>query len=111
MTELVELLKALPLPALLVFAAVLAVIVGVRFAGVWQGIRGPSVAAETKAQVAAVIVDPSALLAATAALEANTVEKHEANMIAKRQADATEDMVRAIGALRDQMVFLAAQMK
>lgn len=61
----------LPLPALLALGVTLGAIVGARWLGILQGQRAapPSAAA---AQVAAVVVDPTALNKATAALEAHT---------------------------------------
>lgn len=97
--------------ALVVFAVVLALIFGVRYLGLWQGQNATPAAKAGAATVAAVIVDPAALNANTAAIEAMNVEQHEANMIARRQADATEDLAKATGALRDQLVFVAAKMK
>jgi tRNA(Phe) wybutosine-synthesizing methylase Tyw3 len=110
MAELFELIPSLPMPALLVFAAVLAAAVGVRYLGVWQGFKATAASSEVKAQVAAVIVDSTALLAATAALEAHNVEQREANMLARRQVEATDDLVKTLGALRDQLVHVAAKM-
>lgn len=61
----------LPPMALISFGAVLAVIFAVRTLGLWQGQRAAPASAAT-AQVAAVVVDPTALNKATAALEAHT---------------------------------------
>lgn len=65
-------LANLPAPALITFGAVLAVIFAVRYLGLWQGRQSSPAATSTGAQVAAVIVDPTALNKATAALEAHT---------------------------------------
>jgi len=65
-------LANLPAPALITFGAVLAVIFAVRYLGLWQGRQSSPASSSTSAQVAAVIVDPTALNKATAALEAHT---------------------------------------
>jgi hypothetical protein len=59
------------MPALVTFGAVLAVIFGVRYFGLWQGQQHAPASSTASAQVAAVIVDPTALNKATAALEAH----------------------------------------
>jgi hypothetical protein len=63
-----EQLGNLPTPALITFGAVLAVIFGVRYLGLWQGQQASPAASPAAAQVAAVIVDPTALNKATAAV-------------------------------------------
>jgi hypothetical protein len=69
-----ENLDKLPLPLLIAFGLGLAVIFGVRHLGLLSGERSTPAGATSTAQVAAVIVDPSALNRATAALEAQTME-------------------------------------
>lgn len=61
----------LPLPALLALGATLGAILGVRWWGLSQSGKIPNQPAPA-AQVAAVVVDPTALNRATAALEAHT---------------------------------------
>jgi hypothetical protein len=65
----IDKLADLPTPALITLGFVLAVIMGVRFLGLWQGERSPPASSTNAAQVAAVIVDPTALNAATAAVK------------------------------------------
>ena len=59
-----EQLANLPTPALITFGATLAIIFGVRYLGLWQGAKVAPAASQAAAQVAAVIVDPTALNAA-----------------------------------------------
>lgn len=66
-----EQLANLPPPALITFGAVLAVIFAVRYLGILSGQKAaPSTT--TAAQVAAVIVDPTALNRASTAVEGHT---------------------------------------
>lgn len=62
----------LPPTAMIAFGAVLAVIFGVRYLGLWQGGRAAPSTSQASAQVAAVVVDSTALNKATAAIEAHT---------------------------------------
>lgn len=62
----------LPLPALLALGATLGAVIGVRWLGIAQGAKSAQQPAGPSAQVAAVVVDPSALNKATTALEAHT---------------------------------------
>ena len=68
-----EQLANLPAPALVALGVTLAVILGIRYLGLWQGQQTSPASSPASAQVAAVIVDPTALNRATAALEAHTV--------------------------------------
>lgn len=61
----------LPLPALVALGATLGAIVGARWLGILSGQRAAP-ASSAAAQVAAVVVDPTALNRATTALEAHT---------------------------------------
>ncbi len=67
-----EQLANLPTPALITFGATLAIIFGVRYLGLWQGAKAAPASSPAAAQVAAVIVDPTALNHATRAVEAHT---------------------------------------
>lgn len=73
-------LGSLPMPALITFGAVLAVIFGVRYFGLWQGQQHAPAASAASAQVAAVIVDPTALNKATAALDAYTAAMNKMSL-------------------------------
>lgn len=117
MAELLELIQSLPLPALLVFAAVLAVIVGVRYLGIWQGMKaGPS--ADAKAQVAAVIVGPTALNKASGevaglavAITADTVALRAHTAAQDRLADKIEQLTNGVDDLRTELIRSAAKLK
>lgn len=91
-----EKLTDLPPLALAVFGATLALIFGIRYLGIWQGERSSPAASSNTAQVAAVIVDPAALHAATAALQ-----KHTAVM--ERMLDVAEAMARNVGHMTTEM--------
>ncbi|RVT75667.1 hypothetical protein EM858_14570 [Agrobacterium sp. CNPSo 2736] len=67
-----EKLTELPPLALVVFGATLAVIFAVRHFGISAGTNASPQKSQSSAQVAAVIVDPTALNNATKALEAHT---------------------------------------
>lgn len=84
-----EQLRDMPPFAWAVFAFTLAIIFGVRHLGLLQGEKAAPPASPAAAQVAAVIVDPTALNKATAALEAHTVAVH-------RLIEAGEDMNRML---------------
>lgn len=117
MAELVELVQGLPLPALIVFAAVLALIVGVRHLGLLQGINAGPKKSEATAQVAAVIVDPTALTAAAGEVAGLSVTITEAMAVMRahtaavdRHSDKLQDLEGGIEKLRDQLVFVAAKL-
>jgi hypothetical protein len=113
-----EKLLELPPLAIITFGAVLALIFGVRYLGLWQGQNTSPAASAGAASVAAVIVDPAALNRASAAVEAFNVTQTEANMIAKKQVTATdrltkvvEDLTDGVGDLRDEVIRSSAKMK
>jgi hypothetical protein len=117
MAELVELLQSLPLPALIVFAGVLGLIFGVRYLGLLQGLHAPP-AGDSKAQVAAVIVDPTALTAAAAEVAGLAVAIHEANVTGRahtaatdRLADRIDELSGRVDRLTDKVVDAAAKLK
>jgi len=118
MDELLKLIGALPLPALVVFAAVVGLIFGVRYLGLWQGQHVPAAGSAASATVAAVIVDPTALNAATAAVEGFAVVVSESNIIARahtvstdRLADRIDGLTKKLDDLKDQVIRSAAKMK
>ena len=118
MDELLKVIGALPLPALLVFAAVVGVIFGVRYLGLLQGMNGQGGIAEAKAQVAAVIVDPTALNKAanevaglTVAITGATVTARAHTVATDRLADKIDELSDGVDKLRDQLVYVAANMK
>lgn len=91
-----EKLTELPPLAIAVFGATLAVIFGIRYLGLWQGERASPASSSTAAQVAAVIVDPTALNAATAALEKHTE-------VVEQLIEAAETASRNIGHMATEM--------
>jgi hypothetical protein len=87
----------LPPMALISFGAVLAVIFAVRYLGLLQGQKSSPTGSQTAAQVAAVVVDPTALNRASMALEAHTEalrelteEVHDGNRNLKLLATETD---------------------
>lgn len=70
-------LADMPPFAWVIFAVTMAVIFGVRHLGLLQGAKATPATSQAAAQVAAVIVDPTALNNATRALEAHTEAVHE----------------------------------
>ena len=102
-----EQLANLPTPALITFGATLAIIFGVRYLGLWQGAKAAPAASQAAAQVAAVIVDPTALNNATRALEAHTVE---AINMRKSFERGTEKICHALDRLSDQVDELQKEM-
>lgn len=108
MEDLTKLVGSLPMPAL---------IVGVRYLGLLQGQASPG-GADTKAQVAAVIVDPTALTAAAAEVAGLAVAVTEASVTAQAHTAATDRLTRkvdelaeGVDKLRDQLVYVAAKLK
>jgi len=102
-----EQLANLPTPALITFGATLAIIFGVRYLGLWQGAKAAPAASQAAAQVAAVIVDPTALNNATKALEAHTVEAVRMRKSFERGAEKICD---ALDRLSDQVDELQKEM-
>lgn len=102
-----EQLANLPTPALITFGATLAIIFGVRYLGLWQGAKSAPATSPAAAQVAAVIVDPTALNNATRALEAHTVE---AINMRKSFERGTEKVCDALDRLSDQVDELQKEM-
>ncbi len=78
-----EKLAELPPLAIVVFGATLAVIFAVRYFGLTAGASATPANSQATAQVAAVIVDPTALNNATKALEAHTEASLEFVDVAK----------------------------
>lgn len=114
-----EKLADLPPAALITFGVTLAVIFAARHLGLWQGQR-IAPASSDQAQVAAVIVDPSALNRASAAGDALAVSMREwtklsadhTHMICRRleaHTDAVEAQTVAINALTLEMVRRSAK--
>lgn len=96
-------LANLPLPAMVTFGAVLAVIFAVRYLGLWQGRQSSPSATSSTAQVAAVIVDPTALNRATAALEAHTAATLKLVDAQSKKASAEEHMADELDRIREEL--------
>jgi hypothetical protein len=102
-----EKLAELPPAALVTFGAVLALIFGVRYLGLFQGQTASRDKDSGSAQVAAVIVDPSAINRATAALEAQTMESINGRKSFERGIEA---LCRAVERLCDEVDDLKKEM-
>jgi hypothetical protein len=101
-------LTELPPYAAVSFGIVLAIIFGVRYLGLWQGQHSGAQNNASSAQVAAVIVDPSALNKATAAIEAQTMEMIANRKTIERAVDDfgehMRELARGISAHRDELM-------
>lgn len=102
MEKLLETLAAQPL-ALVVFAIVLALIFGVRYLGLWQGQNSPPAASAGAAQVAAVIVDPTALNAAAAEVSGLAVAVHELVAVIKQAGEHHKRTADELDAIREEL--------
>lgn len=98
-----EQLGSLPMPALMTFGAVLAVIFAVRYFGLWQGQQHAPAASAASAQVAAVIVDPTALNKATAALEAHTASMNKMIFVGEEMTRQYDHLADELGRLREEL--------
>lgn len=98
-----EQLADLPAPALITFGAVLAVIFAVRYLGLWQGQKTSPASSPAGAQVAAVIVDPTALNKATAALEAHTAIVSKLICVGEEMNRQSDHMAEELGRIREEM--------
>ena len=96
-------LANLPAPALITFGAVLAIIFAVRYLGLWQGRQTSPAVSPASAQVAAVIVDPTALNRATAAVEAHTAATQKLIEAEDRRARAEEHMAEELDRIREEL--------
>ncbi|UXS33975.1 hypothetical protein FY152_17585 [Agrobacterium tumefaciens] len=105
--EQVELLSKLPFPAVLMFGATLAVIFYVRHFGLKAGENAARPQKQSSAEVAAVIVDPTALNNATEAVRAHTAE---AVNMRKSFERGTEKICDAVDRLSDQIDDLQKEM-
>ena len=98
-----EQLGNLPMPALVTFGAVLAVIFGVRYFGLWQGQQHAPASSAASAQVAAVIVDPTALNKATAALEAHTAAMNRMIFVGEEMTRQNDHLADELGRVREEL--------
>lgn len=91
-----EKLDNLPPLALVVFGATLAVIFAVRYFGLWSGRNAAPETSPAMAQVAAVIVDPTALNRATAAVEAHAIVMRENASAIREGVETMADLVKTM---------------
>jgi hypothetical protein len=102
-----EKLADLPPIALVTLGATLAVIIAVRYAGLVVGERATSAKSPAAAQVAAVIVDPTALVNATAAVERLTHELEAQRALSK---DSVHMLCRRVETLGDEVESLTGSL-
>ncbi|MFK0330723.1 hypothetical protein ACIQUB_06325 [Rhizobium sp. NPDC090275] len=102
-----EKLVDLPPVALVTLGATLAVIIAVRWLGLTVGEKASPVKSGAAAQVAAVIVDPTALVNATAAVDRLTHELEAQRVLAK---DGVHMLCRRVEALGDEVEGLAGSL-
>lgn len=93
----------LPPLAMVVFAATLALIVAVRYLGLFAGARATPASGASAAPVAAVIVDPSALNRLTAAGEALNMTLMEIIQVAKEKNRVDSLMATELDRLREEL--------
>lgn len=93
----------LPPFAVITFGATSAVIFAVRYLGLWQGARAAPATSPAGAQVAAVVVDPTALNTATRALESHTVAVLELNETSKENGRSMATMAIEMDRIREEM--------
>lgn len=111
-----EKLADLPPLALITLGMTLAVIIAVRYAGLVVGERATPSKSAAAAQVAAVIVDPTALVNATAAVDRLTHELEAQRAVAKdgvhmlcRRLEAVGDEVESLTGVVDKLTLEMAR--
>jgi hypothetical protein len=97
-------LADLPAPALISFGVVLAIIMGVRYLGIWQGEKASPTNGPSTAQVAAVIVDPTALNRLTDQIAS-------LNGILEDIAQTAKDKVRVDGLMANELDRIREEMR
>lgn len=102
MESLLEALKDQPL-AVITFGAVLALIFAVRYLGLWQGIKAGPAASASTAQVAAVIVDPTALNAAAAEVAGLAIAVQQLCSAVKEAASRSNQIADELDAVREEL--------
>lgn len=96
-------LADLPMPALITFGATLAVIFAVRYLGILSGSKAPPEKTTSVAQVAAVIVDPTALNRLTAAAEAVNMTLMELVSALKEKMRVEKQVAEELDKLREEV--------
>lgn len=99
-----EKLTDLPPLAIIVFGATLAVIFGIRYLGLWQGEHASPATNPASAQVAAVIVDPAALNAATAAVARHTEAVKDMTEVAETATRHLGHVATELDRIREEML-------
>jgi len=97
MEELGKFVASLPLPAALAFVSVFAAVVAASWRGILKGRENDPARDVPAAQVAAVIVDPTALNAATSALNRHTESLDRMTDMFDRLRDEIRDLSREVG--------------
>lgn len=98
-----ELIRTLPAPALFAVGIVIGIGLLVRYFGLMQGQRAGPEHGASSAQVAAVIVDSSALNRGTAALEALNMTLTETNAIGRETARSHKIMAEELDRIREEL--------
>jgi hypothetical protein len=98
-----EQLADLPMPALITFGGVLALVFGVRYLGLLSGAGATPEKSSTTAQVAAVIVDPTALNKLSAAGEALNMTLMESNQIAREKIRVDKQLAEELDSFREEI--------
>jgi hypothetical protein len=101
--ELAKFISALPQPASLVFVTMLAVVVGIARLGVLKGRDLDPAKGVPAAQVAAVVVDPTALNALTAAVLKQTAVMEEMLETGKDLARTFDHMAIELDRVREEL--------
>lgn len=109
MEALLELIKDQPL-ALLAFGAVLALIFGVRYLGLWQGQTAGPKSSAGSAQVAAVIVDPTALQQAAGEVSGLAIAVSEGAVALRAHTAASDRLADKIDGLQDDVDALRTEL-
>lgn len=102
MESLFEAIKDQPL-AVVAFGGVLAVIFGVRYLGLWQGQKAGPAASAGVAQVAAVIVDPTALNHASGSVDGLTLAVHELVVVMRDLSGHSKRTADELDAIREEL--------
>jgi len=100
----------LPPVALVALGVTLAIIFAINRFGWMQGAKAVPAAA-AQAQVAAVIVDPTALNRASTSVEALTVSIKEATAAMQKQARTVQDLSENVERLKDEIIRSSAKMR